>query len=81
MREGSIPATSTIAEKHDDGSVVVGWYNLPQPQSYYIPNGNPDYRPAGRGREARALALVLQPRLAGHVTFTGGSSGVPRLAP
>lgn len=47
------------------GSVVVGWYNLPQPRSYYIPGGNLSHQRAANDCTAAAESDVFFPDYVG----------------
>jgi hypothetical protein len=47
------------------GSVTVGWYNLPRPQSYYLPDGNLDWTRAADDCTAAADPDVNFPDYAG----------------
>ncbi len=47
------------------GSAVVGWYNLPQPRSYYLPGGSLDFQRAANDCTAVADAAVFFPSFVG----------------
>jgi hypothetical protein len=48
-----------------NGSLVVGWYNLSQPRSYYLPNGSLDFGRAATDCTAAADAAVYFPSFQG----------------